>query len=129
MSHLCLDTNTYTALLAGNARAVAVIASARNVWMPAPVLGELRAGFAKGSRVAANELILQEFLASPHVQTIAIDEAATRCYARIFDQLRRAGRPIPTNDLWIGACVMNVGYPLFTLDQHFAAIDGIEVVH
>jgi tRNA(fMet)-specific endonuclease VapC len=128
MSHLCLDTNTYCAFLAGVAAPAQRIAQAENIWLPAPVLGELRAGFAKGSKAAKNELLLQEFLASKHVHVIAIDEAVTRCYAKIFDQLRKAGAPIPTNDVWIAACVMHVGFPLYSLDAHFKQVQGIELI-
>jgi tRNA(fMet)-specific endonuclease VapC len=128
MNNLCLDTNTYSAFFAGKAQAVRIISKADQVWLPAPVLGELRAGFLKGSKSAENELLLQEFLASPHVHVIAVDEAVTRCYGKIFDQLRRDGQPIPTNDLWIAACVMHAAYPLYTLDKHFAAVEGIELV-
>lgn len=128
MSHLCLDTNTYSAFLAGGAAPVRRIAQAENIWLPAPVLGELRAGFAKGSKAAKNELLLQEFLASKHVHVIAMDEAVTRCYAKIFDQLRKAGAPIPTNDVWIAACVMHTGFPLYSLDAHFRHVQGIALI-
>jgi tRNA(fMet)-specific endonuclease VapC len=128
MSHLCLDTNAYSAFLAGVAAATQRIAQVENIWLPAPVLGELRAGFAKGSKAAKNELLLQEFLASKHVHVIAIDEAVTRCYAKIFDQLRKAGAPIPTNDVWIAACVMHAGFPLYSLDAHFKHVQGIELI-
>jgi tRNA(fMet)-specific endonuclease VapC len=128
ISNLCLDTNTYSAFLAGKAAAVKRISLAEHIWLPAPVLGELRAGFAKGSKTAQNELLLQEFLASQHVHAIAIDEEVTRCYAKIFDQLRKDGTPIPTNDLWIAACVMHVGFPLYSLDMHFKSVRGIELI-
>ena len=128
IGNLCLDTNTYSAFLAGNAAATKRLAQAENVWMPAPVLGELRAGFAKGSKTATNEVMLQEFLGSKHVHVMPIGEAVTRCYAKIFDQLRKAGTPIPTNDLWIAACVMHSGFPLYSLDAHFKHVDGIELI-
>lgn len=128
ISNLCLDTNTYSAFLAGKAVAVKRISQVEHIWLPAPVLGELRAGFAKGSKAAANELLLQEFLASQHVHVIAIDEAVTRCYAKIFDQLRKDGSPIPTNDLWIAACVMHVDFPMYSLDAHFKHVQGITLI-
>jgi tRNA(fMet)-specific endonuclease VapC len=128
ISNLCLDTNTYSAFLAGKAAAIKRISQADHIWLPAPVLGELRAGFAKGSKAATNELLLQEFLASEHVHVIAIDDAVTRCYAKIIDHLRKDGAPIPTNDLWIAACVMHVGFPLYSLDAHFKHVQGIELI-
>jgi tRNA(fMet)-specific endonuclease VapC len=128
ISNLCLDTNTYSAFLAGKSTAIKRISQADHIWLPAPVLGELRAGFAKGSKTAENELLLQEFSASQHVHIIAIDEEVTRCYAKIFDQLRKDGTPIPTNDLWIAACVMHAGFPLYSLDAHFKHVQGIDLV-
>lgn len=128
VNNLCLDTNTYSAFLAGIAASVKRISEAEHIWLPAPVLGELRAGFAKGSKAAKNELLLQEFLVSKHVHVIAVDEAVTRYYARIFDQLRKQGTPIPTNDLWIAACVMHVGFPLYSLDAHFKYVQGVELI-
>lgn len=128
VTNLCLDTNTYSAFLTGLAASIKRISEAEQIWLPAPVLGELRAGFAKGSKAAKNELLLQEFLASKHVHVIAVDEAVTRCYAKIFDQLRKQGTPISTNDVWIAACVMHVGFPLYSLDAHFKHVKGIELI-
>lgn len=128
VTNLCLDTNTYSAFLTGLAASIKRISAAEQIWLPAPVLGELRAGFAKGSKAAKNELLLQEFLASKHVHVIAVDEAVTRCYATIFDQLRKQGMPIPINDVWIAACVVHVGFPLYSLDAHFKHVKGIELI-
>lgn len=128
LNNLCLDTNTYSAFLAGIPASIKRISDAEHIWLPAPVLGELRAGFAKGSKAEKNEILLQEFLASMHVHVIAVDEAVTRYYAKIFDQLRKQGTPIPTNDLWIAACVMQVGFPLYSLDAHFKYVQGVELI-
>ena len=43
----------------------------------------------------------------------------THDYARLFRQLRAAGTPIPTNDLWIAALAAQHDLPLFTRDGHF----------
>ena len=129
MRSICLDTHTYAALLTGQADALAIIGTADQVWMPAPVLGELRTGFLKGRKAAANELVLQDFLASPHVRVAPVDEAVSRSYAQVFDQLRKIGKPIPTNDLWIAACALHIACPLYSLDRHFQLVDGIDLVH
>ncbi len=68
---LCLDTNAYGEFMRGNEAAIALIESADQIWMPFVVLGELRAGFFKGSRAAANEADLTEFMASPYVAVAA----------------------------------------------------------
>ena len=39
--------------------------------------------------------------------------------------LRKKGRPIPINDVWIAASCMEHGARLITFDTHFAEIDGL----
>ena len=128
MKGLCLDTNAYSDFMRGRETAIALIEAADQVWMPFVVLGELRAGFSKGSRATVNEALLTEFLASPYVAIAAAVDATSRIYARVFDSLRRRGSPIPTNDLWVAACALEQHAALFTYDAHFAAVEGLKVV-
>ncbi len=46
-------------------------------------------------------------------------------YAEVHRALRRAGRPIPTNDLWIAAIAVEHGLVLYTRDAHFAHVPGL----
>jgi len=39
--------------------------------------------------------------------------------------LKRKGKPIPTNDMWIAASSLQHGLALFTLDAHYNAVDGL----
>lgn len=48
-------------------------------------------------------------------------------YADVFLQLRRKGRPIPSNDIWVAASAREHGLVLFTRDGHFRHIDGMLV--
>jgi tRNA(fMet)-specific endonuclease VapC len=43
-------------------------------------------------------------------------------YARLFVQLKRAGTPIPDNDLWIAALALEHDLQLITRDRHFKSI-------
>ena len=81
--------------------------------------GELRAGFSGGTRTRENEASLVRFLDSRRVDLILADEDTTHHYARLFHQLRRQGTPIPTNDLWIAALVVQHDLHLFARDAHF----------
>lgn len=87
--------------------------------MPVIVLGELRAGFLGGARAPENEANLVRFLNSPRVDTLLPDEETTHHYARLFHQLRRQGTPIPTNEIWIAALVVQHQLYLFARDGHF----------
>ena len=50
---------------------------------------------------------------------LTADEQTTATYASVFIQLRRQGTPIPTNDMWIAALVLQHGLVLHARDQHF----------
>ncbi len=116
---VALDTNAYSDFLRGDAARVTVIRAARRIYLPLIVLGELRAGFAAGTRQTSNAANLQRFLGSPRVAVIAPDEQTTHHYAHLYAQLREAAHPIPTNDLWIAALVVQHNLVLCTSDAHF----------
>ena len=122
-----LDTNAYSDYLRGVAPRVAVVRSAELIHLPLIVLGELRAGFAAGSREAENLATLGQFLASPRVTVLRPDEATTEHYARIFLQLRKKGAAIPTNDLWIAALAIQHDLDLCTSDAHFREVNGLRL--
>ena len=119
---LALDTNRYSDLCRGNPTVVGKIAAADEVWLPFIVLGELRAGFAVGSQGPHNEAILRRFLLKPGVSVLYADEQTTHHYAALYRQLREQGKPIPVNDMWIAALVLQHSLTLFDRDAHFDAL-------
>lgn len=116
---LAVDSNRYTDFCAGDEYAVQTIRSAEEIHLPLIVLGELRAGFANGNRRAANESLLTRFLNAARTRVVAADEQTTHFYADLYLSLRKKGRPIPTNDLWIAALVLQHDLVLFDRDSHF----------
>jgi tRNA(fMet)-specific endonuclease VapC len=128
ISRLVLDTSAYSRFRAGDTRVRDLIAEAESVMLPAPVLGELHGAFNLGSRGRENRVALSEFLAEPFVRIVAVDETVARQYGRIYAGLRRAGTPIPANDMWIAACAIDQGACLLTFDHdfdHIAALDRV----
>jgi tRNA(fMet)-specific endonuclease VapC len=119
---LALDTSRYTDLCRGDVSVVETIELAEEVWLPFIVLGELRAGFAVGSRGPRNEAVLRRFLLKPAIGVLFADEQTTHHYATVFRQLRKQGTPIPTNDMWIAALVLQHSLILFARDAHFDAL-------
>ncbi len=122
---IAVDSNRYSDYCRGEDRAKAVLRSADEIWVPLIVLGELRAGFAHGNRRADNERILTRFLNSRRVRVVSPDEQTTRYYADVYLDLRKRGRPIPTNDLWIAALVLQHDLVLFDRDAHFGEISQL----
>jgi tRNA(fMet)-specific endonuclease VapC len=116
---ICIDTNRYVDSDRGVADAVDLVRIATRVVIPFVVVAELRAGFARGSRVLENERRLSRFLTARRVELVFADEATTYHYAAIFVQLASQGTPIPTNDIWIAAIALQHGLTLFSHDAHF----------
>ena len=116
---VALDTNRYVDLCRGAPETVALLEVAEAIVLPFVVLGELRAGFAHGRRPAENELVLRRFLSKDGVHVMFADDQTTHHYASLFRQLRKQGTPIPTNDMWLAALVLQHNLALHARDGHF----------
>jgi len=116
---LALDTNRYVDLCKGLAPTVDLVATADAVFLPFIVVAELRAGFALGRRGAENERVLRRLLQKEGVHLLLPDDQTTFHYASVFRQLRQQGTPIPTNDIWIAALVLEHNLVLHARDEHF----------
>jgi len=119
---LALDTNRYTDLCRGIVSVVQTVELADEVCLPFVVLGELRAGFAVGTQGPHNEAVLRRFLLKPGVEVLYASEETTHHYGAVYRQLRKQGTPIPTNDMWIAALVLQHSLVLCARDAHFDAL-------
>jgi len=122
---VCLDTNGYSALTGGNAAVAAYLESAESIVVPAAVVGELTYGFLKGSRQAANEAQLSEFLAGEGVLFQPVTRGIAERYGYVKAALRKRGTPIPENDIWIAATALETGCRLLSYDEHFNQVGGL----
>ena len=116
---LALDVNRYTDFCRGQEDAILTLETAAAVFVPFVVLGELRAGFAVGTYATQNERVLRRFLMSGGVDMLLADDQTTHHYAGVYRQLRAQGTPIPTNDMWIAALVLQHNLVLYARDRHF----------
>ena len=125
--NVLLDSNAAIGLLNGDqALTTALTAAATGIYLPAAVIGELYFGAFNSGRVSGNIAKLEAFLSANAVLTC--DAETGRHYGRIKFDLRRAGRPIPDNDLWIAACAMQYGLLLATRDAHFQHVAGLSTI-
>jgi tRNA(fMet)-specific endonuclease VapC len=122
---LAIDTNAYIDLVRGDAMVRLSIEQADTVSLPFIALAEIRAGLTRHSARSDNERTLQAFLTKPNVSVLYADETTTLHYAAIYRQLKFSGKPIPQNDLWIAALVVQHALTLCTRDDHFAALPQI----
>ncbi len=126
---LVLDTNIYCDYAEGLPEAVDMIATyGEYIFIPSIVVGELTFGFMKGKKQQFNERKLQTIVNRLRIEIIDITSDVARKYAIIYLSLYKKGTKIPLNDVWIGACCMEVGGTLLTRDKHFDFIDQIESI-
>ena len=125
---IALDTNAYSALLKGQPEALEIVRHTPAIGVSIVVLGELLAGFAHGSRYATNLERLEQFLSSERVKVFQPDRGIADYYATIYTKLRRRGRMIPTNDIWIAATALRYDLAVFTYDPHFQNVDDLVAV-
>ena len=104
--NVALDTNAYSGFMRGDSARVEIVRTARRLYLPLMVLGELRAGFAAGNQKSTHAANLQRFLNSPRVSILLPDEQTTHHYAHLSVQLRKRGVAIPTNDPSIAALLV-----------------------
>jgi predicted nucleic acid-binding protein len=125
---LVLDTSAYSHLRAGDARVIDLVAGADTIAVPVTVLGELQGAFELGSRLQENLIALAEFLAEPFVTVIPTTPSVARHYGRIYAALRRAGTPIPANDIWIAAATRDTGACLIAFDTDFKRVQDLDCI-
>jgi len=120
-----LDTSAYSAFNRGDKRLRSWFTSENDIIIPIVVVGELRAGFAAGNKRKENEQLLQRFLDSPNVYVQSITDKTTVIYSFIYLGLRKKGRPIGTNDMWIAATALELDSELLTLDDDFSYVPDL----
>ena len=120
-----LDTNAYSALRRGHELVAEQVRSSEEVLLSIVVVGELLFGFRNGSRYEENARALESFVEDPHVRLLTVTWATADWFGRISAELRRKGRAIPTNDIWIAAHAMETGADLISSDPHFGNIDDL----
>lgn len=122
-----IDTSAYSSYFVGDPRLKDYFDESSIVYMPIIVVGELRAGFAAGSKRDYNERYLQQFLDNPKVRVINLSDKTSEYYASIFATLKQADTPIGSNDMWIAALALEYDCLLVTLDTDFKRVPDLLV--
>lgn len=121
---LILDTNALSAAADGTPAAIEILSRGDRLAVPVIVIGEYRFGILQSRQRQAYERWLADWIAA--VDVLSIEQATTEYYADIGLILKKIGKPIPTNDMWIAALCRQYSLPLMSRDQHFDAVPGIE---
>lgn len=127
MKQLLIDTNVYVAFKRNEPIVNDLLRKTDSIVLNTAVIGELLAGFKGGIRETVNRNELDQFLDSQRVEMLTLDESSAVFFALVFNGLKKIGKPIPTNDIWIAASAMQHGLTLATLDRHYSYIAGLSL--
>jgi tRNA(fMet)-specific endonuclease VapC len=123
---LLLDTSFIIALFARDSDAERVVAAASELFLPSIALGELLYGAEHSTRRAENLAQVEGFAASAAI--LPCDAETAWHYGEIKSSLRRRGRPIPDNDIWIASIARQHRLTVATRDAHFGEMPGLVLV-
>jgi tRNA(fMet)-specific endonuclease VapC len=112
-----LDTNALSAMAEGDRALEPILRSASGIAIPSIVLGEYRYGIRQSRHRAEYESWLKGSVKNCMVLNVDADTAEE--YAHVREELKRIGRPIPGNDVWIAAIARQYGWPVISRDKHF----------
>jgi tRNA(fMet)-specific endonuclease VapC len=120
-----LDTNIITAWLKGETGIAERIDKAKEIHLPITVIGELYYGALYSTKVQKNISDINKLTAQYNV--LLVDETVAAVYGSIKAELRKKGKPIPENDIWIAAIAIQNNLILITRDKHFKEIERIKI--
>lgn len=123
MTAMLLDTNAISAIGEKDGAIMDILAKAESIVLPFAAVAEFRYGLLGSKRPGPGLLLLERLSESagicfPDPETIVH-------YAWISDHLKRKGRPIPHNDIWIAALARQHSLEILSRDTHFDSIEGI----
>lgn len=120
---MILDTNGLSAMADGHSALEPILRKAAQIAIPVIVLGEYRYGISQSRDRKHYEQWLIEYL--PKFRILDVDERTTVPYSAVRTELKKAGTPIPSNDVWIAALCRQHSLPLLSRDRHFDAVPGL----
>ncbi len=120
-----IDSNRFIDFCAGEAEVVETLEQASLLVVPFIVLAEIRVGALSVKRGDAQVRLLGELLQQPGVRVAHSTDTTAHHYAALYKKLRKAGTPIPTNDLWIAALAIEHSLLLYSRDAHFDRIPSL----
>lgn len=123
---MILDTNGLSAMADGEVKLEPLLQGAAEIAIPVIVLGEYKYGIRQSRNRTRYEQWLAEAIASCRV--LVVDRDTAGLYAEVRGELKRSGRPIPGNDLWIAALARQHALPVLSRDQHFDFVPGLKRV-
>ena len=124
-SRILLDTNIISAWLKGETAIADKINQSLEVYIPIQVLGELYFGAQYSTQLELNLRNIQKL--ANNYTVLNTDRETASIYGIIKASLKKKGRPIPENDIWIATIAQQYQLILITRDKHFNEINSLEI--
>lgn len=125
-NNVLLDTNIVSAYLSNDPKIISHVKHYDHIILPSIVVGELYYGAYNSKRIADNIIALKGLVQATLI--LKCDKKTGDFYGRVRYELKKKGRMIPTNDIWIAALALQYKLPLVTRDKHFNNINDLEVL-
>lgn len=126
LKRIILDTNAYSAILKNDETICDYVSSNTLIGFSCFVIAELKFGFRLGKREEANLTNLKRFIEHLKLPVFQTTNQTIDHYIQIKEQLRKQGKPIPENDIWIAAQAEEYQCQVVTYDKHFENITGAD---
>lgn len=120
-----IDTNAIVKLLARDPSLRWKMGHNFRCWISFATVGELFAGAHQSNRRAENISEIEHLCTE--IPVVSWDFQISDEYGRVHASLRRKGKPIPQNDVWIAATALRHGMTLITLDKHFSFVEHLPI--
>jgi tRNA(fMet)-specific endonuclease VapC len=120
---IALDTSVAIRFLNGDVGVTERVLVLPEIILPMVVVGELLFGAENSTRPLQNLPRYLDFIEACTVLPLGKETASV--YAQTRLALKRKGRPIPMNDLWISAQCIENNWVLVTDDTDFNYVDGL----
>ena len=121
---MILDTNALSAWAEGRPAVEDFLRSADRLVVPSIVLGEYYFGIRQSRHRNRYEDWLRRYL--PLAEIATVTHATADAYAAIRLELKRSGKPLPSNDVWIAALARQHVLPVLSNDTHFDMVAYLE---
>lgn len=118
-----LDTNIISAWLSGE-KIIADKIDAATVYIPLVVIGELYYGAFYSEQKQKNIHDIEKL--TSRYKVLLTDKETAKEYGKIKAALRKKGRPIPENYVWIAALAAQHKIIVATRDAHFKEVPTIK---
>ena len=121
---LVLDSNAIISLFDDSDDGVKkALMKASEVIIPVVACAEVISGAENKTRRATATLAsMKTLLEMPSTRLAPATKETAQFYSRIYNQLKKSGTKIPTNDIWVAATVFETGGTLYSADGHFEHI-------